>query len=80
MTLGKISLTSYSAKYLVERSIEGESGSAPAAENYISLITLGFLAHAAAIFLEISIFIYSASASFLTPFLGPTKFITTFEF
>jgi hypothetical protein len=33
VALGKISLTSYSAWYFVDKSIEGESGAAPAALN-----------------------------------------------
>ena len=80
MALGKASITSYSPKYLVDKSIEGESGSAPAAEKWISLTTLGFLAQALAIFLEISILTYSASPNFLTYFLGPQRLITTLEF
>lgn len=80
VALGKCYLTSYSPKYLVDKSMEAESGSAPAALKWISLITLGFLAQAFAIFLEISILTYSASPNFLTYFLGPQRLITTLEF
>lgn len=79
VALGKISFTSYSAWNLVDKSIEGESGLAPAALNYINLTTSGFFAQAFAILLESSMLIYSASPNFLIPFLGPIKFITTFE-
>ena len=52
VAFGKLSKTSCSALNLVLRSRDGLSILAPAAENYINLTTLGFLAHAFAILRE----------------------------